>query len=444
MNLAGIFEANRPKIVELFLTALNVASNTAVQLLLVKLLSTSLTKSDFARYSISVLTSSFVTLLFFGPLVAALTKYAPIAVLDGKIYSLNVAIVRIVKKGLALLFSIILLILGFIAFAFASVNDELMLFVAGLLYSVPVGLTLIIEAFYTAHRQRGKLLGFQLASSITRIISTVFILCFSKDVLLLIYLPSASLLLFLVSYLYLYHNATLKLVLSNSDSLFVRNDVQMSERLVSYAIPFALWAIPLWIHQAGDRWILQLTDRSTELAELFVLTIVFSSPVNIIGTVVQQFASPITAHKAAKLGSESGKEMARVTFFSIALFVAVAVPFSLIAFIYSRDLILLLSNDKYLSVVGIGKYLQLSAILQGLAQIVSQPLFHEENLVRIRFIKWTSAVAGIILSTIGAFFFGLEGAVFAQLLSSALFLLHVVLVQSNFAFGVSPMTKTGI
>jgi len=196
-----------------------------------------------------------------------------------------------------------------------------------------------------------------------------------------------------------------------------------AKQMRSYAWPFATWGLFTWAQLASDRWALQTFATTRDVGLYAVLYQMGYYPISMISALISQLVAPIFFSRAGD-GSDPAR-LLRVQHANMRL-TLVTIGLSAIA-----SLITLFSHDaifagftapEYHSVSWLLPLVVLSSGLFAAGQLALLSLLARNETHRLIRFKITIALLGALLNFIGARLFGLQGVVWAGLLTSCAYL----------------------
>jgi len=194
-----------------------------------------------------------------------------------------------------------------------------------------------------------------------------------------------------------------------------------------YSRPFASWSIFAWIQSSSDRWLLQRFAGSGEVGRYAVLYQLGYSPILLMSNLVTQLVTPVLFARAGDASEakrmQSGRRLIYILLAGCLLLSLVATG---VAFLTHRWLFSILTAAEYRPASWLLPVLVLGGGIFAAGQMAALvPLSGIKSKVLMA-PKIGGACAGVLVTFVGARWFGLTGVAFALVGSSLIYLLWVV------------------
>lgn len=211
------------------------------------------------------------------------------------------------------------------------------------------------------------------------------------------------------------------------------NNTDLRKEMISYGSPFLFFALFASISQYGDRWIINSFWSLEEVGLFAVKYQIASAPIMLVMAILTQLIMPRVFHKAGDYRSgRSFNDADKMIYINMLLMIAIFAFISGVFYFYGNILIILLTSNKYLDgenniwlfVVGIGLFnIAQFLITSGLARNKSKVYLKPKIIHAL-----VSFITGLVLIPN----FGVQGAVYAILLSSIFYLTYVISISFIF------------
>ncbi len=212
-----------------------------------------------------------------------------------------------------------------------------------------------------------------------------------------------------------------------------------------YAWPFASWGVLSWLQQSSDRWALQLFQNAQSVGIYAVLYQLGYVPMSMLSSLVVQLVLPVIFSR-----SGDGKDLTRVrgafvlTQRVVVWMLVATVIASTLAFVL-RDLIFaLLVGPDFRSSSAYFPLLVLGGGIFGAGQSAALIFMSGTDTRALVLPKVTTAIAGVLLNEGGAYWFGVPGVVFANVLFGLAFFAWIVVLGRQFELTARPPDQSEI
>lgn len=191
-------------------------------------------------------------------------------------------------------------------------------------------------------------------------------------------------------------------------------------QIQGYAGPFMASGAFLWLQQSSDRWGLQIFGATQDVGYYAVLVQLGYIPIILLTGVVVQLVQPILFNKAGD-GTDLQRlaQTNRINNHLLYGFLFLTAAGTLGAFMFHRQIFSLLVAPEYHRVSGLMYLMVLSGGCFASGELAAMKLMSGRRTRELSVIKIGTAIVGISLNLIGTYWFGLQGAVLANLGFSA-------------------------
>ena len=205
-------------------------------------------------------------------------------------------------------------------------------------------------------------------------------------------------------------------------------------RIFNYSWPFATWGIFAAVHLASDRWALAMFNSQTEVGFFAVLYQLGYFPVAIFTEMLVSLISPMLFQRAGDGSSIHRINNAVKLNVKMVCIVLLATLIIFIVTVLAHKLIFSIFVAKQYQIISyLLPWVVLSAGLVSAGHVFSLTRMSSLETKGLIIPKVVTAIIGVILNVMGAYFYGLEGVVFAQLLFSMIYFGWMILQYLNFS-----------
>ncbi len=207
-----------------------------------------------------------------------------------------------------------------------------------------------------------------------------------------------------------------------------KSDAQYWARQMSeYGWPFASWGLFTWLQLSSDRWALGMFGSMGKVGLYSALYQVGYYPIILLYTFMAQLVTPVLFNRAGDASDE--RRMAQARRFNLQLLAATLASTAiatLFAYGFHGPIFSLLVSPAFGGVSGFLPVMVLSGGLFASGQIASLLIASGTETRRLIAPKIGTAVIGTLLNIGGAYFFGLAGVVWANVIFSLVYMLWVL------------------
>ena len=205
-------------------------------------------------------------------------------------------------------------------------------------------------------------------------------------------------------------------------------------RIFNYSWPFATWGIFAAVHLASDRWSLATFNSQTEVGFFAVLYQLGYFPVAIFTEMLVSLISPMLFQRAGDGTSVHRVNNALKLNVKMVCIVLLATMFIfIVAGLGHKFIFSIFVAKQYEMVSYLLPWVVLSAGIVSAGHVFSLSRMSALDTKGLIIPKVVTAIIGIILNILGAYFYGLEGVVFAQVLFSMIYFGWMILQYITFS-----------
>jgi len=232
--------------------------------------------------------------------------------------------------------------------------------------------------------------------------------------------------------------------LGSSHSPGTPNEVQdCVKQMRAYGWPFATWGLFTWAYMASDRWALQVFDTTSAVGLYAVLRQLGYYPIILLSGLIMQLVTPMFFGRAGD-GSDPtrlqhGRKLNNMLVLGALLLTLLG---TLLTFLLHSQIFLLLAAPEYREVSGFLPWMVLSGGLFAAGQLSVLSLLSGTNTQRLIMPKIVTALLGVGLNFLGAYWLSVKGVVFANLVFSLSYFVWVSLL-GNLSFRADQLASSG-
>ena len=193
-----------------------------------------------------------------------------------------------------------------------------------------------------------------------------------------------------------------------------------------YSWPFSIFGLFAWLQQASDRWSLEMLGNSESVGLYVVVFQLGYVPITMALGLATTFVSPILFQRSGDAKNTARNKQAHRFGWIVALStVALTTIVFAAAFLFHELIFRFLVASDYRKCSYLFPWVILAGGLFASGQMLALKILSELNTRRLLAPKITTAIIGVSLNIIGAATAGIDGVVFALVLSSLIYLLWI-------------------
>jgi O-antigen/teichoic acid export membrane protein len=393
----------------------------------VRTLTQYLEPATYGHLSLALTGATLVQQVAHGPLSQGAMRYFSIATDGGEAGGYVSAVKVLIAKtsGVVATCSVALAV----ALVFADHREWIRILIPTMLYAMATGANGIVDGIQNAARQRAVVALHSCAGQWLRIIvviATVGIFGASAGVVLYAF-TAAALIVLASQTLFL-----ARLVSANSwrDKI---GEKAWATRITRYSWPFSTWGLFSWAQSAADRWALQVFTNSTDVGLYAVVYQLGYGPIVALSGFSVQLLGPILFQRAGDGTDPTRRSSARrIADQLLTASIAFTIVGTSVAVVLRSFMFKLMVREEFRSVSTLLPLMVLAGGLFATGQIAALSLMSTEKSHRLILPKIGSGALAVVLNVVGVYYYGLHGAVYALVLSSATFCTWLVwLARAN-------------
>jgi len=396
----------------------------------VRLLTGVLEPHIYGELALGMTAAMLVQQVVMGPLGNSSLRFFAPAREAGELTSFLIALRGLLIRASALI--VIISALFCLGLQFAKKSDWIWLSIVAFGYALLSGYNSILDSIQNAARQRPVVAWHSALFSWGRFLFAVGLVIWlgaSSDIAMLGYVLAS--ILVLVSQTWFFKQKIISAVANNPghSQTIIKS---WETRMFSYAWPFATWGLLTWAQMASGRWSLQLFSSTMEVGLFAVLYQLGYYPLTVVTMVMVQFVAPVFFQRAGDTSDSSRVRHVysmnlRLTYLSLILTIVVTIVF---VFIHA-PIFRLLVAPEYQTVSWLMPGLVLSSGLFATGQILSISLMSSNESRALIMPKLSTAILGLFMNLLGAFWFGVPGVVSASILFSVVYMIWIFFLVKN-------------
>jgi O-antigen/teichoic acid export membrane protein len=203
-------------------------------------------------------------------------------------------------------------------------------------------------------------------------------------------------------------------------------------KIWKYSFPFYAWGCFTWVQQISDRWALGAFQPSDEVGQYSVLFQLGYAPISLLTGVTVVFLSPIL-YKIVGAGSNhiNNKNAQKITerLFLICLIATIVI--SVIAYFCHQYIFSILVGKSYLKYSYLLPWFVLAGGIFSAGEIIGVRLMSLLKTNKMIKVKILTAILGLFLNLVGAWFLGLLGVTYAIVTFSLIYFAWMYFVSSS-------------
>jgi len=375
----------------------------------VRILTELLNPKNYGQLALAMTMVAFTNKAVFGPISGGAMRYYASAAESRDANKYIDALKGIITSSIGILISVG----GIIFFVLWLLIQPswLMLGIFTLCFAIFSGLNSILNSIQNAARRRITVAlhqGLASWSRFTFAAALIFLFNGASTSAMIGY--SVAMIIVLSSQLFFFRKNSVINVLDESDS---GSEISLwRKRILNYSWPFVIWSLVAWAQDASGRWALQFFGRFEEIGLYAVLYQLGVYPIILASTLILDLVAPILYEQAGDASNQERMDNVfnlnrKITFLVIAISGIVFV----LSLLLHEIIFSILVAVEYRSVSWLFPIMIFSSGIFAASQSMSLFIMSETKTYRLIAPKVITAFAGILLSFLGAYSFGVAGVV---------------------------------
>lgn len=392
-----------------------------------KFLTVFLSEREYGQLSLYNISSTLPSTFFFGPLGQGLMRYFPIARDKNEVSQFHQEYTSLYRKG-----SWGVLIAGTLAAIICLIFNEFSWAVAIALmtvYNILSAHNTFQYGLQNAARNRMLAMGLETTDRLLQQGLAILLLWLvTGDPLIVFagYVVSSAVFYFLNEYYYRKAFPEVKEAPKGGVGQFYHKGI------LQYSWPFFVFGIFAWIQNAADRWSLEMLRSTEEVGQFAVVNQIGFQSLGLLFGSIGYFLFPIMFNRAGNLSNQKQFENANHINNLYLLFNACLTIFLCVIFvIWGKEIISLLSDDKYAHLSYLLPYMVIAGGLFNFGQIYTNRFMLSLQTNLLLYAKIVAAVVGTVSAFVAVWLSGLEGLIGAAVCTQFIYVsvLHLTWKQ---------------
>lgn len=393
-------------------------------LLSVRLLTEVLSPDAYGELALGMTVATLINQIILGPLSGGITRfYAPAAEHNDLFAFFNDAKTLVFNAtGIILLF----ILISIISLILLARPQWIAITISALIFAIFSGYCVIFSGIQTAARQRATVALHQGLEPILRTIIAVGLLTWlgATSTIAMIGYAFASLLV-LTSQVFFFRKAIHIAPSKNAQK-------NWHQEIWKFSWPIGTFGVFTWLQLASDRWALQAFSSTSEVGNYAVLYQLGYYPISLITGMLMQFIVPILYQRAGDTTDISrNKNATRLCWQLFWVTLAITALASLIATYLHTFIFQILVATEYSNVSYLLPWMILSGGVFAAGQTLATNLQTKLKTQEMITAKITTAILGLALNFVSAYYFKITGVVFSGLIFSVTFLVWMVILVNR-------------
>lgn len=204
---------------------------------------------------------------------------------------------------------------------------------------------------------------------------------------------------------------------------------EWSAVMYRYARPFMIWGLFSWGQFSSPRWALQFFTASSVVGLYSVLYQLGYYPISLASSLLNRLVSPILFARAGVGNNHQRlRSTHRINLILVILTLVATLALAGAAALFHRWVFSVLVDPQYWGVSGLLPWMVVTGGLFAAAQLATIVFMSDVDTQSLIPPKVSTAVLGIALSFLGGYRFGLRGVVAAQVMTSLVYFLWMLLI----------------
>lgn len=390
----------------------------------VRLLTELLPPDAYGELALGMTIATLVNQIILGPLGGGIIRFYAPAVEHGDLGGyLNAA------KKLVLYATVIIILLAILATAGLIISGQTQwaaITASALMFAILSGYSVNLSGIQTAARQRSIVAIHQGIDPLLRSLVAAGLLLWlgmSSTAAMIGYAIAALLTLGSQTYFF-------RKIIRKSTSSGINNNWQ--EKIWKFSWPIGVFGIFTWVQLASDRWALQIFSSTSDVGSYAVLYQLGYYPISLLTGMAMQFLVPILYQRAGDASDGIRNADVNMLSWQLAwLSLGLTGMAFLVAILWHPQLFRMLVAEEYRSVSYLMPWIIVSGGVFASGQTLALNLQAQMKTREMMAAKIVTALLGISLNFVGAYWYGITGIICAGLIFSMLYFVWMVALVNN-------------
>ncbi|TAJ80670.1 MAG: lipopolysaccharide biosynthesis protein [Gallionellaceae bacterium] len=390
----------------------------------VRLLTELLPPDAYGELALGMTVATLVNQIILGPLGGGIIRFYAPAVEHGDLAGYLQAVKKLVLRATALIF--LITVFAIAGLMVAGEMQWVAITASALAFAILSGYSANLAGIQMAARQRSIVAIHQGVEPLLRSLvaaGLILLLGMGSTVAMVGYMIAA--LLILGSQIYFFQNII-------RGSTFGENKRNWQDEIWKFSWPIGIFGVFTWLQLASDRWALQVFSTIGDVGSYAVLYQLGYYPISLLTGMAMQFLVPILYQRAGD--ARDSKRNAgvnglswKLTWLSLGV---TGVAF-LGALLLHRQIFWILVAEKYRSVSYLLPWIVISGGVFASGQALASNLQAQMKTREMMAAKIITALLGIAINFIGAYWYGITGVICAGLVFSILYFAWMVILVNK-------------
>lgn len=390
----------------------------------VKILTSVLSPEVYGELALGQTVVLFTNQILFGPLGTAVLRFYAPAQENRQLSAYLKAIRGFVAQIAGILVAIAILVAA-VLWTAGSIH-WLGLALSALLFSFLAGFAALYDGMQTGARRRAVVAWHQgLGQWLIILVAVALTLSFGRSSSLAMTGFAIAGGAVLISQFYCF-NYTIGRELTNRGEGSLDSETEWRQKMLEFAWPLALWGLFSWMQLASAPWVLQNYCGAKDVGFFAVLSKLGYAPILILAGLMDQFLTPILFSRAGTGDDQKRLSNAwRINRATVAGSLGLTGTAFLTSYFLHNQIFAWFAAPEYRSVSHLLPWIILGGGLFAAGQSAALMLLTDTNTRALIAPKISTALCGVTLNLAGAMYKGVEGVVFAIVLTSLFYLVWV-------------------
>lgn len=392
----------------------------------VRLLTELLDPAAYGELALGMTLAILVNQIIFGPLGGGVMRFYAPAAEHGDLGSYLSAVRRLVWSATAV--TVLMMVMAIVGLLVAGRTEWIAIAVAALIFATLSGNNSILSGIQNAARQRSIVaLHLGMESWARFLIAAGFMLWFGANSAVAMAGYAVAALMVLGSQYVFFRK-----IKSSSGSAIAEKEQTWREQIWKFSWPISIFGIFTWLQLVSDRWALGHFSTTQEVGLYAVLFQLGYYPMSIASGMAMQLLVPIVYQRAGDASdSQRNANVSSLNWRITWIILSITGTIFLMAFAFHTQIFRLLVAKEYMPVSYLLPWMLLAGGVFAAAQTVALNLMSQLKTQAMMTVKITTALLGVALNCVGAYWFGTLGIVIASILFAVLFFAWVTLLSAR-------------
>jgi len=198
--------------------------------------------------------------------------------------------------------------------------------------------------------------------------------------------------------------------------------MRWQSKIWRYSWPISIFGVFTWVQLASDRWALEVFATTREVGTFAALFQLGYYPMSMASTMAMQFLAPIFFQRAGDASdSRRNANVDRLSWKLTALSLMATAAAFVLGLLFHRQIFRIFVAGEYAAVSHLLPWMLLAGGIFAAGQAIALNLMSQMRTHAMMGAKITTALAGVALNCVGAYWLGIAGIVIAAVLFSVLY-----------------------